>query len=360
MYRAIQYSMSLLILICISSALVAQETEDNMPPMRADHIIDTVEIEMTDDGAVLVLTGTLPDGCDIPTQITAERQGAVVYVDIYRDVPPNIACPAMLVNFEERIDVDQWLFTLADDETLPTYLLINDYNAFRLNYAQIEPMPDGADTPPPPAPLLTRMNRIDDAIEQLIVDATDNNHVSLTLTGMRDGCDSEQHVRLVPDMDSDTLMLVEVFHLVFEDQACTRNLVMYEIVLEVDIIIDDAPQFVVAPRSQPTLTNAAGDPIVRSDFVIESIEAVILESDPPQIQLEISGFQSDSCIFSAVFEETREDDTITVHVYREIPITVTCMRQDVSFSETYTLMSDITGNELLTIHVNDMTISVEF
>ena len=336
-------------------ALPALAQDEELPVQRPAHIIETAEIEMTDDGAMLNLTGTLPDGCDVDAIMHTERQGEVVYVELYRELPGDVMCPAMLVMFEEQINVQDELFELDENETLPGYLVINHENAFRLNYAQIEPV-EGATTPPP---LLTRLLRVSDIIHDIAVD-TDGETITLNITGMRGGCEATQHVRLQPNLDNESIIEVAAFRLIEEDQICTRELRLLEITLETDIPSDADVTFEIAPRSQETIMDEdTGEAVVRAPFVIDDVQVLIMESDPPQIRLDIDAHQTDMCEFPAEVSESREGDTITVEIYREIPITVTCMVGDVAYSDTITLNSDVAVGESLTIDVNGTIIEVD-
>ncbi|MCC6804738.1 MAG: hypothetical protein IT319_17780 [Anaerolineae bacterium] len=54
----------------------------------------------------LVISGYQPDGCDIPVQVSQRREGNTVYVDIYRDLPQSVMCPAILREYSESIHLD--------------------------------------------------------------------------------------------------------------------------------------------------------------------------------------------------------------------------------------------------------------
>jgi inhibitor of cysteine peptidase len=57
---------------------------------------------------------------------------------------------------------------------------------------------------------------------------------------------------------------------------------------------------------------------------ISSVEVIVLESFPMQVQLHIRGEHPDGCEFPVVVEQRREGNTVTVEVYREVPIDVMC------------------------------------
>lgn len=58
--------------------------------------------------------------------------------------------------------------------------------------------------------------------------------------------------------------------------------------------------------------------------VIESVDALIMESFPAQISLNVSGYQPDGCEFPVLVEQTRDGNNVSVKVYRELPPDILC------------------------------------
>jgi inhibitor of cysteine peptidase len=54
----------------------------------------------------LQVSGYQPDGCDFPVQVEQRRQGNEVFVDIYREVPLAVMCPAVVLPYEEIIPLE--------------------------------------------------------------------------------------------------------------------------------------------------------------------------------------------------------------------------------------------------------------
>jgi inhibitor of cysteine peptidase len=63
---------------------------------------------------------------------------------------------------------------------------------------------------------------------------------------------------------------------------------------------------------------------VRSITVITAVDIIVLESFPMQVQLHISGEHADGCDLPVTVEQRREGNTVTVTVYRELPIDLLC------------------------------------
>jgi hypothetical protein len=91
--------------------------------------------------------------------------------------------------------------------------------------------------------------------------------------------------------------------------------------------------------------------------VIESVEPVIRESAPPQISLNVSGYQPDGCTFPVLVDQTRDGNTITMTIYREIPPEVMCSMQLVPYNEAILLEGDFPPGEY-TVDVNGTVVTL--
>jgi hypothetical protein len=91
--------------------------------------------------------------------------------------------------------------------------------------------------------------------------------------------------------------------------------------------------------------------------VIERVDALILESMPPQISLDVVGYQPDGCDFPVLVTQARSGNTITVNIYREVPPGVMCTMQIMPYQQTIRLDGTFDPGTY-TISVNNQTISV--
>lgn len=90
---------------------------------------------------------------------------------------------------------------------------------------------------------------------------------------------------------------------------------------------------------------------------IESVEAVVLESAPAQIQLHITGFQPNGCDFPVLVEQGRSGNTVTLKIYRNIPQDIMCTAVLVEYNETITLDGTFEPGTY-TIDVNGFVVEV--
>jgi hypothetical protein len=120
--------------------------------------------------------------------------------------------------------------------------------------------------------------------------------------------------------------------------------------------------FTIAGRSQtplePPVDGTGGALPSGSEVltVIESVDALILESAPPQINLHVTGYQPDGCTFPVQVEQSVDGNTITVRIYRVLPPDIMCTMQLVPYDVTIPLGSFESGE--YTIDVNGTVVTV--
>ncbi len=105
----------------------------------------------------------------------------------------------------------------------------------------------------------------------------------------------------------------------------------------------------------PTATPGAAP--TRIPLVIERAETVVLESYPLQLQLRVSGYQQDGCRVPVETLIARDGNTITVHIFRELPPDALCTQVILSYEDTIMLGDFPSGH--YTLRVNDLTLEVD-
>ena len=76
---------------------------------RSHTVIDKVDALLLESFPVQIhlrVTGYQSDGCDYPVQVEQRREGNAVFVEIYRELPLAVACPAVLREYEATIALE--------------------------------------------------------------------------------------------------------------------------------------------------------------------------------------------------------------------------------------------------------------
>lgn len=68
--------------------------------------VETLILESYPYQITLNVSGYQPDGCDLPVIVEQRREGNIVYVDIYRVLPPDVFCTMQLVPYQDTITLD--------------------------------------------------------------------------------------------------------------------------------------------------------------------------------------------------------------------------------------------------------------
>jgi inhibitor of cysteine peptidase len=92
--------------------------------------------------------------------------------------------------------------------------------------------------------------------------------------------------------------------------------------------------------------------------VIESVEVLVLESYPYQLNLVVAGYQPDGCIFPVNVEQRREGSRVYLKIYRVMPIDVMCTMQLVPYNATIRLEGGFENGQY-TIDVNGTVVEVQ-
>jgi len=96
----------------------------------------------------------------------------------------------------------------------------------------------------------------------------------------------------------------------------------------------------------------------RSYTQIDNVDALILESFPAQIQLNVVGAQPDGCDLPVIVEQERSENTVKVEIYRLGDPTMMCAAVLIPYRESIKLDGGFDPGTY-TIIVNDYTLEVE-
>lgn len=90
---------------------------------------------------------------------------------------------------------------------------------------------------------------------------------------------------------------------------------------------------------------------------ITDVQVLIAESFPVQVLLQITGYQPDGCTFPVQVDHIVEGRTVTVDIYRVLPIDIMCAAVIVDYNETLNLGSLPAGR--YTFIVNEVVVEAD-
>ncbi len=105
------------------------------------------------------------------------------------------------------------------------------------------------------------------------------------------------------------------------------------------------------PISPDDAPGAPGVGMFRNPLAIESVDVMVLESDPVQVSLTVTGYH-DGCEYPVTIEQRRAGNEVFVDIYREMPVDVICPMIAVSYIASISLEGSFESGTY-TIHVND-------
>ena len=91
--------------------------------------------------------------------------------------------------------------------------------------------------------------------------------------------------------------------------------------------------------------------------VIDSVDPIVMESFPYQVQLHVTGYHPDGCTFPVQVEQERDGNTVRVRIYRVLPPDILCTMQLVPYDENISLEGGFEPGDY-TIDVNGTIIEL--
>lgn len=312
-------------------------------PPDALHVLD---VTLSADG-ILDVEAEHTDGCEYPVEIEQRFENGILWIDLIRlDEMTDNTCTSEPVPVTFSISLDE---PIEDSETL---LVVNDFAA-------------RVDLSDPAAPQIVPQVRLPmqiDSIELRYDEGADNPY-TLYLAGQHPtGCEAP----VIEDVEiADSTINVQVYKVQSpEAKVCPMILLMYENAIPLEgeffglVGINVNGESILYDVDRNTAV-ADDDPYyMKVEHVIETVDAMILESFPPQISIHVVGYQSDGCEFPVQVDQRREGNEVFVQIYRRLSIATTCLAVIVPYEANINLGSFEMG-ETYTIHVNGVTVEVE-
>ncbi|MBC8170645.1 MAG: hypothetical protein H7X77_03200 [Anaerolineae bacterium] len=358
MWRKSVYVVGLVLLLMLALPVGAQRGKEMK---QAAVMVSDFQVDYTPEtGLKLLLTMMQPDGCDFPLEVTQTPGDVpnVLFVDIKRPDEGNaeVVCSSepVVTDFEVAVEPTLTEAALAGTETTEFYVVINDLFGYSLPITDTDQRIFES-----PAALL----RQNVEINTVTAEVKDGEYV-LTIKGMHlDTC-------LLPDITRQTIkgntIKLEIYQLAVPGERCPQTFappvyngtitlqVPEEMILAGSYVIDvNGYQFMYDFDAQ---AQGGVVQLIRADTLIDSAEVLVMESFPPQLMLNVKGYQPDGCNYPVQVEQTREGNTIKVHIFREMPMDIMCTMIVVSYEAAIPLGSFDPGE--YTIDVNGVIVTV--
>jgi hypothetical protein len=321
-------------------------------------------------GLMLNIAATQVDGCDFPLVVTTQPGNVenAVFIDIKRDTAaltnkPCVSEPVP-VELQVQLTAETLETVLAQPDFDMLYLVVNDAY-FRLPITREGEAPTFGE----PESLL----RQDVGIDMASIEPGEaEGEFVLVAAGMHPTtCMGPDLVR--QSIDGGTLK-IEIFKLVPNlnpMKECPQTLLppTYEGRIPLNLsteteTVELRGSFLVDVNGYQFTydfdTQTQGEGRIapfRVDTVIESAEVLVMESFPPQLMLNVKGYQPDGCQFPVIVEQSQEGNTIYVSIYREVPANVRCTMNIVPYEDSINLGSFEPGQ--YTIDVNGTLVDVQ-
>lgn len=334
-------------------------TEIPNNPAANPVIIQDVVGSGTQEAVTLTITGQQSDGCEYPLVAKVSREAGVVYVDVTRDETAlDTTCSSEAAPFELVVELGDFSdIQRAGDNPV---LVVNDYPA------QLVVMVENIAAPTEPfVPNVTPLVLYPVTVETVtaVVAESDPAQTTFTISGAYGtGCEVPTYTRTVVDEETKDIE-IRIFQVMDAAQACPAILLFYE----GEIVLTDAlsgqyelyvngVRFVYDADTQSLYSEGE---LMRLPTVIETVDVLVMESFPPQLSLQVTGYQSDGCDFPAQVEIRREAETNTVYVqiFREMPLAVMCPSNIISYEASISLGAFDPGS--YTIIVNDVETHID-
>ncbi len=325
----------------------------------------------TDGVLTVAVTGVHLDGCMAPLIAQQVQQGEALVITLLPDPDApqmGVPCTNTPQPFALDVLVEQQYESIAALDGL--VLDVNGY-AVRVFGQTILT----GDTPVPTqgtaAPAESRTVQLDPLVNSplvvelavVVVNDTSASGFGVQVSGyFPDGCEAPLVARQVVDENTRTLR-VSIYRLLPDAfMACPAVLWRYDAMLPLEAPLEglytlDVNGLIVRYDFSAQREIPEGMSMARVLHQIDSVEALILESFPPQVNLLVRGIQPDGCMYPVLIDQQRDGDTITVEIYRELPPDIMCTMQIVAYEETISLGA-LESGRTYTISVNGFTLQV--
>lgn len=336
-----------LALVVIGLSVVVQNKD--VSTYRVWSTVDSVSVSPSDAGAEidrawdLWVKGSHGDACALEMQSDSARYPQNIDIQLYREIPSTANCDGEEAIFERRLSLTGELIAGQ-----PPYLIINS-QVWAITYpaGQAEGVP-----------VFEAQELMPAQVEQagLVVSADAAEQVELRIRGVQAiGCDLPELYSMRVSTES---VFLGVFNAIAADRACPAMLVPFDD--KVSLPATDAGADTLFKLNAIPIDELEMSEMSLIDKVLTNILGVtvkIVKSETTRVSLDVQGEHPDGCDFPVIVKQARQGKSITVEVYREVPVDVFCPMILKPYQDTIQLDGDFAPGEYI-INVNTYTQSL--
>lgn len=335
----------LALLLLLPGGFFQKETEEPLmePEREFEVMVENIEIVSTDP-FTLRITGVHAD-CETPLVVEQSIQGNIVFVDINHAA----VCMGEDTPFEIEVEVDTEEVEMIDSVDYQWAVVANNF-------------PIGIQTVEDMEPAVMPLFRSPILVEDVDVIAADEGFEVRVRGQLPDGCEGQVYVR--QHVDEETMQVeLEITRLLSIAAMCPMMVVVYDEVFPLEGDLNGI--YTVTANDVKTVYDFENqeqismDDMTRFDTVIETAEILVQESFPPQLVLEVTGYQPDGCEFPVQVDTRQEGDTLYVDIYRLVPNNVRCPRSITPYEASISLGAFEPGEYTININNGMQTVEVE-
>ncbi|MCY4537675.1 MAG: hypothetical protein OXE52_05520 [Chloroflexi bacterium] len=335
-------------LVVVGLSVVVQNKD--VSTYRVWSAVDSVsaspsEGEADIDGAWdLWVNGSHGDACALALQSEIARYPQNIDIQLYREIPSTANCDGDEAIFERRLSLTGELVAGQ-----PPYLIINS-QVWAISYPAGKA--DGL-------PVFEAQELLPVHVEQagLVAGADAAEPVELRIRAVQAiGCDAPELYSMRESAES---VLLGVFNAIAADTVCPAMLVPVD--EKVTLPATDAGSDALFKLNAIPINELETPEMTPIDKVLTNILDVTVEiekSDATRVSLDVQGEHPDGCDFPVIVNQARQGNSITVEVYREVPVDMFCPMILKPYRDTIRLEGDFAPGEYI-INVNTYTQTLE-
>jgi len=267
-------------------------------------------------------------GCEQTVLAEQFRQDNIIHVDLYTmGSPDDPAClpetTEATIALDGEFEIDESYALLINDFASPFFIARPDGSILDVPVLVVR---EGDNE-------LVVFRKTSPIVDRFVIDVTAEDTLQLTLGGSyRDGCMAEAHTLIRPDRLRPSLVHVDIFRLLPVDVLCPAALTPFEQTIDTGLPSDGSIDFQLQENlfsyEGQGQTQLVGD--LRSAVQVEDVAITPINTG---LDLTIETI-IDTCAVETEVEQVITDEAIFLHLFRDIPVAMTCPQTFAPVEET--------------------------